>query len=205
MEIVRLISKSDELTCWIYTTLQNLEVQGDIRSRCALGCLDIALEHREALVLLISKRMYGSALTLMRSIFESYVRGVWLHRCAEESEIEAFINDRFDKAFNDLIQAIENVEGFELGILSDLKKQGWKAMNSYTHSGFQHVIRRMKADTLEPNYDEGEIREALDCANALGLLSVLQMASLSTNSQLPMSILEKTRLFIEGSNTEGVV
>ena len=42
MEIARLISKSDELTDWICTTLQNLEVQGDIRSRCALGCLDLA-------------------------------------------------------------------------------------------------------------------------------------------------------------------
>lgn len=202
MKMPQLIQKSDALTHWIYTTLQDLAVQGDLRSRCALGCLDIALEHREALVLLISHQMYGSAFTLLRSIFESYVRGVWLHRCATESEIAAFKNDRLDHTFASLIQAIENIEDFSLGILSRLKQQGWKAMNSYTHSSFQHVMRRMTAETLEPNYDEGEIQEALSCANALGLLCVLQIAFLSTNKELPMSVLEKTRVFIDGSDRD---
>src|SRR5215813_1020405 len=97
-----------------------------------------------------------------------------------------------NKKFEDLIIAIESIEEFKHGILSRLKNQGWKIMNSYTHSGFQHILRRIKTDTLEPNYDEGAIEEALNCINALALLSVLEVAFLSTNQQLPMIILEKT-------------
>lgn len=205
VEIPQLIDKSEALTEWIRNILHDIEVQGDIRSRLALGCLDLALEHREAIVLLISKKLYGSAFALLRSIFESYVRGIWLHRCAEEREVEKFTRDRLDKEFHELIQAIENIEDFSLGVLSRLKMQGWKAMNSYTHSGFQHVIRRMKADTLEPNYREEEILEALNCANALGLLSVLQVAFLSTSQQLPSIILEKTGVFIGNTGIDGVV
>jgi hypothetical protein len=140
----------------------------------------------------------------MRSIFEAYVRGVWLHHCAEEDEIEAFKNDRPIKKFEDLIQAIEKTQGYDLGILFRLKKQAWKIMNSYTHSGFQHVLRRMTADTLEPNYCEDEIEEALACMNALGLLCVLEIAFLSTSEQLPMSVLEKTKEFVDGPSPEGV-
>jgi transcriptional regulator with XRE-family HTH domain len=209
MEIAQLLSKSEELTDWIYITLQNLEVKGDIRSRFAIACLDVALEYREAIVLLVSRQMYGAAFALVRSLFESYVRGVWLHRCALDTEIEAFRKDKLGKAFNSLIQDIENLKGekggFDSGILSRLKKQGWKAMNGYTHSGFQHIIRRMKQDTIELNYAEDEILEALECANTLGLFCVLEIAFLSTDTQLPINVLEKMRVYAGDSGIDGVI
>jgi len=209
MEIAQLLSKSEELTDWMYVTLQNLEVKGDIRSRFAIACLDVALEHREAIVLLVSRQMYGAAFALVRSLFESYVRGVWLRRCAADADIEAFRKDKFDKKFSDLIQDIENLKdengGFESGILSRLKKQGWKAMNSYTHTGFRQIVRRMKHNSVELNYAPGEIIEALECTNALGLFCVLETAFLSTDTQLPIHVLEKMRVYAGDSGTDGVV
>jgi hypothetical protein len=39
--------------------------------------------------------------------------------------------------------------------------------------------------------------EVLNCTNALGLLSVLQIAFLSTDQELPMIVLEKGEAFFE--------
>ena len=76
------------------------------------------------------------------------------------------------------------------GVLLRLKQQGWRLMNSYTHTGVQQVLRRIKTDTLEPNYHDDEIEELLNCTNALGLMAALQIAILSKNKELPMTILE---------------
>ena len=151
MDIAPLLNKSEELTDWIRATLHDLQVQGDIRARCALGCLDIALEHREAVVLLVTQKPYGSP-GICASAFQiqSDVRGVWLRRCAKDRDVERFTRDKLKQDFNELIQAIEELKDFGLNFLSRLKKQGWTAMNSYTHSGFQHVVRRMTPVTMNP-------------------------------------------------------
>jgi hypothetical protein len=44
--------------------------------------------------------MYGSAFALIRIMFEAYVRGVWLHRCASYADIKSFCNDKFNKTFD---------------------------------------------------------------------------------------------------------
>jgi hypothetical protein len=181
VEIPQLLQKSEELTDWIRSTLNNLEVVWQERSILSFGCLDLAIEHREGIVLLITQGLCGPAFALVRSVFESYIRGIWLRRCAKGSDIEAFKRDKFNKKFEDLIIDIERIEEFKHGILLRLKNQAWKIMNSYTHSGIQHVLRRIKSDTLQPNYDKGAIEEALNCTNALALLSLLEIAILSTN------------------------
>src|SRR5687767_7314201 len=40
---------------------------------------------------------------------------------------------------------------------ADIKKQGWKAMNSYTHGGLLQLTRRFSGTRVEPNYKDGEI------------------------------------------------
>jgi len=70
-------------------------------------------------------------------------------------------------------------------------------MNSYTHSGYLQIVRRIKETTIEPNYAEDEIVEVLNFTNAIGLLSTLQVAFLSGSEQLPNSIFEKTKDFLQ--------
>jgi hypothetical protein len=140
---------------------------------------------------LVSRSLFGSAFALVRLLFEAYIRGIWLHRCASDSELELFKAEKLDKNFATLIEEIERIEGFEVGVLSDTKLKSWKAMNSYTHSGFMQIVRRNTASTIEPNYTEDEILEALNFANAIGLLSALEISHLASSEKLANSILEK--------------
>jgi hypothetical protein len=191
MRTKELIIKSEELIQWLDQHIDGIEISSEERTRLAAGCLDTALEHHQAILLLVSRSLFGSAFALVRLLFEAYIRGIWLHRCASDSELELFKAEKLDKNFATLIEEIERIEGFEVGVLSETKLKSWKAMNSYTHSGFMQIVRRNTASTIEPNYTEDEILEALNFANAVGLLSALEISHLASSEELANSILEK--------------
>lgn len=87
MDLQEIINKSEELILWLDTQIDGLEIASEERIRLAAGCLDMALEHQKAIMLLVANKLYGSAFSLARLIFEAYVRGVWLQMCASETEI----------------------------------------------------------------------------------------------------------------------
>jgi hypothetical protein len=157
------------------------------------GCLDQALEHQKAIVLLVRRQHFGSALALIRLAFESYVRGVWLHQCATDTELTKYTRDKLKKEFYELIAEIEQTEAFKEGVLSAIKKRSWRAMNSFTHSGYSQAVRRNTEDSIEPNYEEQEILEVLQFSNAIALLTCIEIASLANNGDLAYEFLKKAK------------
>ena len=187
------ISNSEKLIQWADSKIDGLEVSSDDRPRIVASCLDIALEHQKAIILLIANKLYGSAFALIRLLFEVYVRGLWLNYCANDKEINKFKKGKMDKEFGKLIEDIEKIDGYNVGTLSRAKKAGWKVMNSFTHSGFNQIIRRNTESTIEPNYDIEEIEEAINFANAIGLLSCLEISFLAKKEDFSIEILEKIK------------
>jgi hypothetical protein len=98
MNIRNTIIQSEELIQWLDTQIDGLEIASEERIRLAAGCLDMALEHQKAIVLLVANKLYGSAFALARLIFEAYVRGIWLQMYASETEIEKFKKDELKKS-----------------------------------------------------------------------------------------------------------
>lgn len=77
-----------DLIQWIDDHTAGLSLPADERSQLAVGCFDVALEHQAAMVLLHHSGLYGSALALLRVLSESVVRGLWLHDCATDVELD---------------------------------------------------------------------------------------------------------------------
>jgi hypothetical protein len=187
------ISNSEKLIQWADSKIDGLEVSSDDRPRIVASCLNIALEHQKAIILLIANKLYGSAFALIRLLFEAYVRGVWLNYCASDKEIDKFKKGKLDKKFGELIKDIEKCDGYNGGTLSSAKKAGWEVMNSFTHSGFSQIIRRNTDSTIEPNYEIQEIEEAINFTNAIGLLSYLEISFLAKKAEFSIEILEKIK------------
>ncbi len=187
------ISEAEELVQWLDSRIDGIEIPSELRSRFAGGCLDVALEHQKAIVLLVAGKLYGSAFSLVRLMFEAYVRGVWLHQCASENEIKKFESDSLGRSFDSLLGDIEKLESFSAGILSTLKKKSWSAMNSFTHTGFSQVVRRNKEGTIEPNYHEGELLEIVNFASGFGIMSAVEIAHLASNEVLANALLVKAK------------
>jgi len=190
---MELISNSEKLMQWADSKIDGLEISSDDRPRIVASCLAVARKHQKAIILLVANKLYGSAFALIRLLFEAYIRGVWLNHCANDKEIEKFKKGEMDKKFGKLVEDIEKIDGYNVGTLSSAKKAGWKVMNSFTHSGFNQIVRRNTESTIEPNYEMEEIEEAINFTNAIGLLSCLEISFLAKKQKLSIEILEKAK------------
>lgn len=194
MPIVQ-VTEAEQLIQWLDGKIDGVEIKSNERTRLAAGCFDLALEHHRAIVLPISGGIYGSAFSLVRLLFEAYVRGVWLHHCASDTELERFKSDKLHRTFESIVRDVETVDGFDEGVLSDVKRQSWKAMNSFTHGGFAQIVRRIAESTIEPNYKDEDVAEALGFANAMALVTAVAIALLASHEQLANEIVEKAKAF----------
>jgi len=61
------------------------------------------------------------------------------------------------------------------------------------------AVRRNKEETIEPNYTDIEIIELLNIANALGMLSALQIALLADKKELANGMLEKSKIMFNNA------
>ena len=193
MSLENNIRQSDILIRWLDRRIDGVYVPANIRSRYSAGCLEVALEHHRSIVLLMANKLYGSALALSRVLFEAYIRGVWLHRCASELDLQSFGDDSFKKPFQQLLSDIEKFDGFEAGLLSDIKQRSWHVMNSFTHTGFRQVVRRQTEATIESTYDDDEVKEVADFSKAISFLCAMEIAVLADKKPLLEELLGKMK------------
>lgn len=170
------LDRSISLDRWILTRLDEVDFPKNIRSIIAVSCYDVVIEHHIAIGLLIKSKIYGSAFALARPLFETFIRGVWLNKCANESDLKKYQKDQLKKTFGELIKEVEALDVFKSNVLSNLKKQAWEAMCSYTHGGIQQIGRRVSMGVYSPDYKPGEIKEVLNLSQAFALLAFIQMA-----------------------------
>jgi hypothetical protein len=170
-----LINASLELNNWIFNYLNDLEISKQKNILLSVACHDLVIEHQLAITILIRSKIYGSAFSLVRSVFEIFVRGVWIKNCANENDIKNFIEDKFNKKFHKLLDDVEKISGFEKKVLTKIKEQAWNAMNSCTHGGIQQAARRTSGGYLGSDFKEQEIFEVLKFSNTFALLSFIQI------------------------------
>jgi hypothetical protein len=195
MNISEMVNESLDLSSWLGDQLEGLSIGSDHRSSLAAGCLHMALEHQMAIAVLISRGLNGSAFSLVRMIYESLVRGLWLHHCATDAQIENYRTDKLDLHFSVLLGEVEKVPGWESGLLSKTKQQSWGAMNSFTHTGILQLQRRMSEVNIEPSYEESEILQILQFSGAIAILCGIAVARLVNNIDLASSMLKRADQF----------
>lgn len=187
------LAAAESLVAWIGKQIEGLDIPSSTRNRIAFGCLHQVAEHHEAIVLLVRHRLYGSAFSLVRPLFETYILGVWLRHCASDVELADFQAGKIKKSFSDLIIDIESHEGYAAGVLADVKRNSWDAMNDFTHGGFRQVVRRNTADSIASNYSTEEIREAINFSGAIGLLAAMEVILAAGRNDLVPSLFQQMK------------
>jgi hypothetical protein len=96
-------------------------------------------------------------------VFEILFQSHWMLRCASATDVDKIANgDRFDfPTMGALVQAVDNAYNTG-GFFSEVKRRGWNAMNSYTHSGVLQLSSRFDGDSVTANYDEAALAEAVN-------------------------------------------
>lgn len=188
---LQLITQAFEFHNWVTKHLDGLDISRDRKILLAVSCYDVVIEHHIGIAVLLRSRINGSAFALVRPLFETFVRGVWLRHCATEEQIDQYVGDQLDLKFWLILEAVEKVDGFGAGVLSRLKKKTWRAMNSYTHGGMQQAARRNSGAYIEPDFPEEEIDEVIKLAGSFCLLAFQQVAIEAKRNDLAELAIEK--------------
>ena len=176
---------------WLRACLHDRPLSESLRSRAAVACLGISQEHHHAIALLIDNRMSGSAYALLRSAFESYVRGMWLATCATDAEVNNFWAGKEPPSIGAQLRALELTPSFSDRVLSDVKEVGWSKLCDFAHTGGLQVQRWNTETSVEASYDPAEVVRALYFAEAIGSLAVIGVASLMRDDSLAARVLER--------------
>ncbi len=194
MTIQAALARSAELSNWIDSSIHGLEIPSGDREAMAAALFDQVHEHHKAIQLLLESSLVGSAFSLVRPTLESFVRGVWLLRCASEEDVENFKKDKIvDKSFGDLIKEIEARPGYDVDVLSKVKTEGWSAMCSYAHGGYLQAVRRITPTQITGNYSEDEMLEVINSSSTIALLAAFEMFSMAKRQDLLEAVLERMR------------
>jgi Family of unknown function (DUF6988) len=194
MNIEAALASSADLSKWLDDSVHGLQIPSGDREAMAGALFDQVHEHHKAIQLLIKFSLVGSAFSLLRPTLETFVRGVWLLRCASEQEVKNFTEDEIvKKSFGDLIEEIEMRPGYGVGVLSKVKKEAWSAMCSYAHGGYLQAVRRITPGEITPNYSEGEMLEVINSSDAIALLAASEMFSMAGRLDLVNEVLERMR------------
>jgi hypothetical protein len=145
----------------------------DTKTTLLRAYVDIALEHHEAIWLLTERKLNGSAFALVRPVYDTTLRALWINKVATQQQMEKALQDELGFPLEKICAEIkegyfsgrpaEEVELFDT-ILQFVVKEAWGPMSSYTHSGALPVRRRFTGDELKPNYPDAAIAEALNLA-----------------------------------------
>ena len=204
-------TRGAEIRARLRDLLERHSYPGDTKNQLLAAYVDIALEHHKAIWLLSASELNGSALALVRPMFDAYLRALWINKVASAEEVEQASRDKLwfpkmSKMRDDIqqayfpIPAVKDPEAAEREKLAETFFQSlgetWTTLNSYTHPGGLQIVRRFTGDRVKPKYSEDEIAEALNAAT-VALLMVVQMFFVSVGRR--DEALETRTLFIHYS------
>jgi hypothetical protein len=181
---------------WIDDNGKVLDIEGTPRHLLAAACFDMALEHQAAIAVLFENELQGSAFALLRVMAEAYFRGEWIARCATDAEIERFQRDQqISKSLKIIVDEVETAMTASPGILAAMVDIHWAAFCSFMHTGYRQVTRRYTGPLFKPSYPEAEVIRSINFAGAIGLMTMIDLATLSKNDELARATLERARTF----------
>ena len=157
MSLSQAISQAKDLGIWLQEKTNGRNFAVDRRGKVAVALLQHSLDVADAIIILATK-LPGPALALARPLLESFVRGVWMLKCATDEQIERFAEGN-PPGFSDLLQAMNDDDTAKIHAswIRQNMAANKKYFHDFTHGGIEHALRRIGETAIEPNYPEHEL------------------------------------------------
>lgn len=106
--MVELLSEVEKVNARIDEILSG-EYSDERRLTLPLAYLRLSLDHHRAIILRMRSELYGSAMALVRIVFEAMIRAHWVAKCASDAQVEQLAEDdkfKFPK-MDDMAKAVD--------------------------------------------------------------------------------------------------
>lgn len=167
-----------QLSVDINKNLENIEIPSDDKFFIPSLFHSTVIEHHRSIILLIESKLFSSACTLVRPLFEAYVKGLWFSHCAKEKDFNALRKDKFQESFGLMITEVDKKTGSKLYVP---KGHYWNKLNSFTHSGAALLSKKYNEDSITNNHDDELLKSLLDFSANYALLSGCEISVCSGN------------------------
>jgi len=185
------LEKQTEIAKWINDHLAR-PFSVDRKQQLALACFDLAIEHHAGICVLCTSELCGPLYALLRVEFEALGRGLWLSHVASDEDADKYEKDKLDVSFGTLLTLVESQIGWPNGPLSTLKSRHWPIFCSFTHTGYQALVRRVTQTHTGPvNNPAVEVISALNLAGTFALLAAAQLSSMAGDQDLVAATLAR--------------
>lgn len=177
------LATSQQLSDWIQSHHPQRSEPGP-EKRIAAVCYSIALDHREAILLLLQHDARSAAFALLRSVYESWVRASWAHTCAAPDEIARIEAGGFLPKVETMVRKLDALPE-TMGAFSRLKRSGWESMSDYAHGEQRQISRWVDDAGVGPAHSDDEVKEVLQALDVYAILCVAGLLSLANLSTEP--------------------
>ncbi len=152
----------------------------NLRATYATSLFYASIDLYRAVYLLTAEQLRGPAITLIRPILESWIKGTWIITVPLDDEIERIAGDNNywrSKSLKELGSQVNEKNEFLGGLMQNLLASVNPYLNACIHSNNAHLNRYFNKETrtIEPNVPDNEMAFMLDLANTLVLSSTLHM------------------------------
>lgn len=125
----------------------------------------LSIEHGTAAYVLIAGQLFAPGYSLLRTQFETLVRGIWLMYAATETWVDKLNHPLTEQSaesakdtlmLDKMLKALRASESAPPALLNQLdacRDAMWKALNSYAHGGLHPLARTSMGYPPKLNYD----------------------------------------------------
>jgi hypothetical protein len=170
-----------------------------LRNRVAIRFLQTTLDHSVGISILLKSGLVTSALTLFRAQYETYIRGLFILKCATDVQLENFVNDVKNALpdFVSLNNAIDKKEGTVH--FNKMRETYWKIANDWTHGGAMHILQGLTTDVVQSNYGAEDALGLFRTSTNLAVLAAANLALANGREDLAIAIDRRfTEIFLPG-------
>lgn len=172
------LNASIQLSEWLQKNLATtMTLEGDVnRQRLALVFFNIALETREAVLLLVAKNARSPAVALGRPMLDAVVRGLWTQEGASSAHVADFLSGRFDPTFDGMMKGLKGKIADDT--LISLRQQ-FKTFSDFTHSSQRQVRRWLATSDHSPGHTDRDMVQLLHAVDRFGIVAAIRRQAMS--------------------------
>ncbi len=159
----------------------------DLAVKAAATLLLVSLDHAQGIKFCLMNSAYPSAFSLLRILFEAYIRAMWISKCANKKQLNAYISK--DKVvsknnkkltFGDMVLEVESAHQLPK-YFSEIKNNTWSGLNSLTHSGSIQLHRNFDGKSIKHSYENEHIDEAIEFSTMISCMAFAGLCDIATN------------------------
>lgn len=152
-DTIKRIQQSVDLAHWSHQRLNEQPFNESTRNQISLALFQHALDLTDATIILIQHDLPGPALALSRPMFEAYVRGLWVSKCADDAQVEHIRETEGFQPWRvrELIEGLSKTATEESEWINRTNNE-ISTLNDLAHGGWSHISRRQSDGSIEPSY-----------------------------------------------------